>query len=71
LSASIIAANAILAKQHWHAKLAAQFGGKPNVLVSEVQGKARRVVLVGEKSVIKSVELALAPAKRPAPEALK
>src|SRR5262245_28958516 len=36
--------------------------GEPHVLVSELQGKARRVVLVGEKPVIEAVERAPAPA---------
>jgi hypothetical protein len=47
-------------KPHWHSQLAIQLSGKPHVLVSELQGKAWRGVLVGEKSVIKSVERALA-----------
>jgi len=47
-----------IGKPHWHAQL----GGEPHVLVSEFQSEARRVVLVGQKPIIKAVERALAPA---------
>src|SRR5262249_2434666 len=33
-----------IGKPHWHAQLTAELRGKPHVLVSELQGEARRVL---------------------------
>ena len=49
-------------KPHWHAQFAAKLGGKPHVLVSKLQGKARRVVFIWQKPVIEAVEGPLPPA---------
>src|SRR5581483_4685247 len=39
---------------HGDAQLAAELGGEPHVLVGELQGEARRVVLVDEETVLQT-----------------